>query len=49
MYIFIDDDSNLFDDGLETENLYLINNEFGFQKGDIIKILKRFELKKKGN
>lgn len=45
MYIFLDDDPNLFDDGIKTKNLYLINSNFGFQKNDIIKILKKFRLK----
>ena len=27
---------------VKTKNLYVINSEFGFQKGDIIKILKQF-------
>ncbi len=43
-YIILDDDPKLFDDGTKTENLYIINSEFGGRKGDVIKILKRFRL-----
>lgn len=44
-YIILDDDSKLFDEGVKTKNRYMINNECGFQKNDIIKILKQFGLK----
>ena len=41
-YIILDDDPKLFDDGIKTKNLYVINSEYGIRKDDIIKILKRF-------
>ena len=40
-YIILDDDLELFENGIETENLYVINSEYGFQKSDIAKILKK--------
>lgn len=41
-YIILDDDSSLFDEGAKTRNLYIINNECGFQKNDIMEIMKRW-------
>ena len=40
-FIILDDDPNLFDDGIKTKNLYVINSEYGLQKDDIINVLKR--------
>ena len=41
-YIILDDDSSLFDEGEKTKNLYIINNECGFQKNYIMEIMKRW-------
>lgn len=40
-YIILDDDQNLFEDGEKTKNLFVINNEYGFRKKDIAKIIKK--------
>lgn len=39
-YIILDDDPKLFDNGTKTENLYVINSEYGFRKRDIAEIIK---------
>ena len=40
-YIILDDDPSLFQEGAKTKNLFVINSEFGLEKDDITKILKK--------
>ena len=42
-YVILDDDPNLFERGVNTDNLYVIDSKFGLTERDVKKLIKRYE------